>query len=797
MPRRLGIILWGVIVLGCLLFTASRAWRGQFIDTSLLTLLPASEGDALLTETNTLLSQRASRLMAFLVGHADADIAAEMGLKLKAELQRARYVHASLTDISPEQQKAFYDVYFPFRYQMLSAGDRQRLQAPAPLTPFTSRLTSGLYGPGSAFFKNLIPADPLLLFPELARSWAEMAPPEALNEPKDGVTYVDPTGVSYAFSAVELARDPFVSKNQDAMMGWIAELRQRFSAQWPEGRFYSSGVLPFAAAERLRTEREMTWVSAAALAGVLLLAALVFSSLRILLLAALPITVGFVAASAATLLVFGKIHMITLAFGSSLIGVAIDYPLLYLAHRRMAGPAWQPLQTLRRVGPGLLIGAATAVLGYAALSLAPFPGLRQMALFSSTGLIAALLTVFAWFPALTAQASARADEPRLLTLGQRFLAALRRRWNNRHPKAALLGAAGLLLFTGFGLVRLRFDDDIRRLQRPPEAVLQEDAFVRAAVEGVGASRFILVRGSTQEELLRRQELLQERLIALRRSGVISSVQSLAPFVPSRHRQESDRRLLQQVLLANAAGLRKSFDALGLSPQVADDVLRDIRRPLDFFSVEQWLQNPVSQTLRSLWVGSTPHGYASAVLVGGLADTAALRAALRDVEGVRFFDQLEEYSNLFHRYRHYSVALMAIAYAGVWGLMMFRYGFKRGTYVTLPSLGGILVTFALLGWRGIPLHLIHCLSALLVLSMGIDYAIYFMESARAQGAPGATLLAVELCAFSTIWSFGLLALCRTPVLAAIGIVVSAGMTFAFLFSPWPAIIAGAPAPEDRA
>src|SRR5690606_41683657 len=53
---------------------------------------------------------------------------------------------------------------------------------------------------------------------------------------------------------------------------------------------------------------------------------------------------------------------------------------------------------LRWLFPGLLLALATSALAYLALGLAPFPGLRQMAVFSVTGLAAAFITAICWFP---------------------------------------------------------------------------------------------------------------------------------------------------------------------------------------------------------------------------------------------------------------------------------------------------------------------------------------------------------------------------------------------------------------
>ena len=418
MKRTFWPAAWGLVIVGAVLFSGVRLWRGNVLDTSLLSLLPASEGDALLTEANDLLSRRASHLLAFVVGHPDPAKAADLSHRLSADFLQSGFVAHSLTDVPPEQQKAFYDLYFPFRYQMLSSGDRERLRNGNALPYFSARLTEALYSPASSFFKELIPRDPLLFFPELVRSWMETATPGAAAQPGEGVAFVDQDGRSYVFSAVELSLDPFNSHNQDRMASWMAEEQQRLLTEDPQVRVHSSGVLPFATAERQRTEREMKRVSTGSLIGVLLIAAFIFASMRALLLAALPISVGFVLATAATLAVFGKIHVITFAFGSSLIGVAIDYPMLYLAHHRMAGALWDPRATLQRIRSGLLLGALTTLLGYAALSFAPFPGLRQMALFSSVGLAAALVTVLVWLPALSSRTTVTIGEPWLVTWGR-------------------------------------------------------------------------------------------------------------------------------------------------------------------------------------------------------------------------------------------------------------------------------------------------------------------------------------------------------------------------------------------
>ena len=112
-----------------------------------------------------------------------------------------------------------------------------------------------------------------------------------------------------------------------------------------------------------------------------------FRSLRPILLVAASLLVGCAAALSVTAMVFGKVHLLTLIFGASLVGVAEDYGIHWFASRQ-GRPASQRWSLLRHLLPGLWLALLTSALAYLALGLAPFPGLRQMALFSVTGLAA-------------------------------------------------------------------------------------------------------------------------------------------------------------------------------------------------------------------------------------------------------------------------------------------------------------------------------------------------------------------------------------------------------------------------
>ncbi|HVH90331.1 MAG TPA: hypothetical protein VM783_02970, partial [Candidatus Acidoferrum sp.] len=135
--------------------------------------------------------------------------------------------------------------------------------------------------------------------------------------------------------------------------------------------------------------------------GIIVLMWFTFHSLKSIALMMLSVGIGCFGALSVCWLLFERIHLLTLVFGASLIGGAQDYGTYFLCNRLAAdAQPFDSWQLLRRLLPALVLTLVTTVIGYMGLALTPFPGLRQMAVFSALGLIFAWLTVVFWFPAL-------------------------------------------------------------------------------------------------------------------------------------------------------------------------------------------------------------------------------------------------------------------------------------------------------------------------------------------------------------------------------------------------------------
>jgi predicted exporter len=145
------------------------------------------------------------------------------------------------------------------------------------------------------------------------------------------------------------------------------------------------GVFSVSTRERIKGDALRFSLLATLLVASLLL--MVYRSPRVLLLASLPVASGALAGVAAVSLGFGSVHGITLGFGATLIGEAVDYAIYLFTQTEPGSP---PEQTLPRIWPTLRLGVLTSLCGFSAMLFSGFTGLAQLGLFSIAGLLVAV-----------------------------------------------------------------------------------------------------------------------------------------------------------------------------------------------------------------------------------------------------------------------------------------------------------------------------------------------------------------------------------------------------------------------
>ena len=530
----------------------------------------------------------------------------------------------------------------------------------------------------------------------------------------------------------------------------------------------------YATAARAAATRDTERIAAGSIAGIALLMLLAFRSLRPILLGLLSAGIGILFGVLALVSWDAELHLISIVFGASLIGEAVDYSILLFAARLAAGPAWNPQRGVAQIRPGLIVAVGTSLLAYGLLAVLPFPGISQVARFALIGLAVSFLTVLWLLPAFLQRPSRR--DPERAT---RWAATLLDRWS------ALLGhratpivAALLLVACVPGWLALAPNDDVRLLVPRDRELAQQETAIRA-LTGLGASsRFFLVRGADEEQVLARESALVERLRMLERAGELARHQAVSDHVPPGAVQERDRALVAKRVFGDPVELRRALTEVGFAPGAVKALQQEFADAGRALTVADWLASPLSTPSRHLWLPAGERFPASVVTLNGERDAAKIAQAAAGLDGVTLVDKAASVSALLGWYRAMALPGILAAAAAMLLVLFVRYGVSAPRLM-LPVLLGEAFSLAIFGYSGEPLTIFAIGGWLLTLGIGVNYAIFLREGIERRGA---TTIAVLLSAATTLLAWGLLATSSVAALRQFGLALLTGISIAVLLAP---------------
>lgn len=748
---------WKALAWAWLLIVAALAvhqagfWRAARLDSDVMALLPGETDDALLQATNARLSEGATRQVVVLVGAPDWAATRRAAEAFEASVAGAASPLAVVAGDEDALSGALA-FYAGHRQGLLTPAQRAQLDDPRTVELALARL----YSPGAGGF-GAWREDPLGLWP----AWWQARAGAGLSS-RDGQLIVRGESRDWALLRLESRLPAFQLDGEKHLRDALDRASAAARAAAGEVEIITGGVPLHAEAAAVRARTEVGTIGLGSLLTVVALVWFAFRSPRPILMVSASLLVGCAAGVSVTALVFGKVHLLTLVFGASLVGVAEDYGIHWFASRQ-AQPKVPPRTMMRRLLPALGLALVTSALAYLALGIAPFPGLRQMAVFSAAGLAAAFATVALWFPWL----DRAAPRPSAFASAVGRSLAWWPRVTNRWPAWLAAAVAAAVLATG--LPRLTINDDLRSLQASPPALVAQEARLGRVLGLPSPAQYFLVEGDDAEQVREREEALTDRLAALVENDGLGGWRAVTDWLPSSARQREDAARVQAVegrVLARAAEL------LGDAPSPPEPASQTLGHA-------DWLAHPVSEPLRPLWLGPVEGRWGSVVLLEGLdpGRLPALAAAAEGLPGVRWVDRSAAISAVLSHYRLQMSAWLLAGYAAVALALWLRFG-RRAWRAWLPTALAATLSLALLGWLGVPLQLFGVLAQLLLLGVGVDYGIFLLEH---RDDP-ASWLAVSLGAASTLLAFGLLALSATPALHSFGLTLLLGIGLVWLITP---------------
>ncbi len=649
----------------------------------------------------------------------------------------------------------------PYRYLLSPTLDAHAFDADFLREELQQRVED-LASPAAGLLKPWLARDPTLEVLKLAERWTPAKSPQM----RDGVWAAPDGGALLLLETAAPAFDP--AAQGEAIDALIAKYRALGGAG-----IEISGPGYFSVLVNANTCKEAEWLSGIGTAAFALLLLTAYRHPGALLWAALPIASGALAGIAATALMFGPIHGITLAFGFTLLGVAQEYPLRLLSHRRAGASA---KDSLLGVWPLLRLAIASACIAYLAFFASGVAGLQQLAVFTIAGLIVAGGVTRYLLPAvLPAHFRDVAELSWLERLRVRLDAAPRLRWL---PWILLALACATIAFAPTPL----WQNDLAALTPVPPALLKREGELRAALGAPDVRYLLVLEAADADGVLALSEKMAPQAEQWIARKLVDDVELPSRYLPSLATQQA-----RQARLPDRAALQAALDRAtqdgefqpDLFAPFVDDV--ETARKLPALTPKVFGASLLGARLNAMLIERDGRALGLATL-SGVHDAAALAKAATQAGGARLLDLKTASESLVADYRArigvallVALVLLAIAVAAA-----FR-NFGRAWHVIAPMSLATLLALAVLRLGGVSLSLFHLVALTLAAGLGLHYALFFERRVDDPAEARRTLHATLVCVISAVFVFGLLATSSVPVLRAIGLTVALGVAFHFCLS----------------
>lgn len=606
----------------------------------------------------------------------------------------------------------------------------------------------------------------------------------------------------------------------DALRDLIAQAQTRH----PETKIGLTGLPVMENDEMRSSQASMTKATLLSLVGVACLFVAGFGGVRhpvmtvLVLLVTIAWSLGFIT------LAIGHLNILSISFGSILVGLGIDFGIHYVARYiqlrgSLRNSADALSETARSVGPGIITGAVTTAAAFFMAGFTEFSGLAELGIIAGGGVLLCCLGAVVVLPALIHIIDAKRPGERLpapLDIHVCLRPLLER------PVLLLAATLGLTALLSLGIPHLHYDHNLLNLQA--DGVESVELERRLLSESDQSAWFALSIANSREELLARKS----RFLSLPSVQKVEEIASLFPAADARKTatiERIQRRLADlperppQIPVDPPEELGRVLGqlqaAVSGNPQAARvqrqfETIRDAMRRMSLAECYQWVSDyqyhmagDLLSRLHTLRAVANPTPPQFTDLPEGLVarfigqdgkfllriyskaniwNMDAMEQFVRDVRSVdpratgnplQTYEASRQMKNSYIQAAWYTLAAILV-------VLMFDFCSAGFTLLAMVPLAlGMLQMFGILGLLDIPLNPANMIVLPLLLGIGIDDGVHVVHDFRRQGCRyrigPSTANAVLITSLTTMVGFGSLMIADHRGLQSLGRVLTIGVS----------------------
>lgn len=599
------------------------------------------------------------------------------------------------------------DNYKKYQYNLLSSKNIKRLENNY-YEAVTAESLENLYNPLGIMLLPL-DDDPFMLFTDYIKS---------LSSGTGDYSSINYNDKYYSIITIEI--NPDLALSPTKINGEIKKLTQQQNKLSVDGvKIYLTGTPIHSYYASSRSMLEINLICILSVIFLLGLFKYYFSDLRLLIPTLTSIGLGMLLGYIVCTLIFPSIHVLTFVFSTTLIGICIDYSLHYFIEK-----------DLSKIFKSLTVSMLTTVSAFAVLLFSGVELLKQIAVFTMTGLFSVYLMVVLFYPLLKIKTEERTINFSL----------------SDKAKKILLYSVIAVAFCG--LFFIRFNDDIKDMYVPSKKLAGAEKLFKNVTGNNSKITFAVVNGDTFQELLENEEKLTNEI-------KFTKFQALSKYLPS-HKQQARNRELRKNLYTNEL---KNYSVF-LTPAQVSKLLNETY-PEDYLDFD--IENSVFSEF--------------------LLDKNTSLVILYDIKepqtiidnGYKYIDVQKTISERIKTCRKNCLTMIIPVFAILFILLSAIYKPKNTLKILTPSLLASTFSIGILSLFKVEINLFHVLAIFLIIGFGLDYSVF-----KAGGIKGSKD-AVLLSCLTTIFSFLLLALTNFKLISSLGLILSIGLSVSYLTS----------------
>lgn len=739
------------------------------IDADLFNMLPKSfEADSI-RAADEKLTEATGQNVFILVANKDFSKAKEAAVGVYNKLENSKNFKTvslysdvgSLSDVT--------EFLYKYRWNLLNDSAIEMINSEGGAETFAMNALGQIYGGFTMLPLDNLETDPFMLAEYNLNAYLDAVQSSGTAmSVKDGVLASNQNDTWYIMIRGILSKKGAALASKDNGVSEIYRVCGEFEKDGT--RFVYSGT-PYHSSESSNSaSREIAIISTVSMLVVIVMLLVVFKSPVPLAMSVGSILISILTAILTTLAVFHKMHILTLVFGTSLIGSCIDYSIHYFTHWAGNPTLMSGKEIRNHLLPGLIMAIVSSCLCFAILLFAPFNLLKQMSMFSLSGLFSSFLTTICIYPYIPLPKSQRQIDLHKLFKPSKNMKLKKMVGRIVITAMFVLSIGSILVFHN----NFKIHNDLASLYTIEGDLLKNEIEANSIIQ-YNPTGWFIVSGKTEEEALSNEEYLRSKIAEL--SGDIGYM-STSLFVPSIEKQKKSRAACEKLL----AIAEDQFEAIGFDSDCAKDLRSAFNASSnDFVSLEKGnVPAFLSDSISSAWLGDINGTYYTVVLPNNIPDAKAFKELNND--HIFFINKMADMGSDMDRLTLMVLKFFAIAYVVMFVMLKFFYTWKQAFKIVSVPLLIILVAGAFFAIFNINLEFFSVTGLILVFGLGLDYIIYMMENEKPEKQTENRTLepfAIMLSFSTTVISFGALALSSFKPVHLIGLTIFLGLSTAYI------------------